>query len=135
MLVYKLSFWYIFTQNIVLCFLHKWICTVSGGNAKLLAHLDGVSQLSALKSHRDSPRKHVLIEIDQNINSYSLISGKWKIIKCMQNYCIFYSSNICIQAMLSYLSIIELWTRKMWSYVQTHHWFSDIRVQFGFVHL
>lgn len=59
-----------------------WLPTfyeAAGGNASLLTHLDGVSQFSALKTQAESPRKDLLIEINQNINSYAMISEEWKI--------------------------------------------------------
>lgn len=65
-----------------------WLPTfyeAAGGNATMLTALDGVSQLSTLKTQSASPRKDVLIGIQQNEDNYSLISGKWKIVKYYEN--------------------------------------------------
>lgn len=61
------------------------IFSVAGGNATTLKNLDGVSQFQTLTSQGTKMKKvrnTVLVEIDWNQNTYALIRGQWKIVKC-----------------------------------------------------
>jgi arylsulfatase A-like enzyme len=69
-----------------------WLPTLlsaAGGNLSELANnLDGVDQWISISTNQTSPRKQVIIEIDEVMKTAAIRDGEWKLVigECLKKY-------------------------------------------------